>query len=261
METIGYREIGNGPTKVIVGHSWLADHQTFAPMFPYLDGNTYTFVFPDYRGYGKSLSHTGEFDAREMALDLIAVADSLGWDRFHLIGHSMSGQTAQWIAGSVEFGKRVESLTLICPVPAGGFPLDEGGAAFFGAAASSAEVRGQCASAVTGGRLGSVFSTFMSELSIASSTPEAISKYLRVWTDVDLSGDLVPYTGDVRIYIGQFDPVLTVDVAKEAILPHFPQATIETIEGAAHYPPLETPAYVANLLNTLKNEGSSHDAG
>ena len=56
--------------------------------------------------------------------------------------------------------------------------------------------------------------------------------------------------------MGQFDPVLTVDVARQTVLPHFPQASIETIDGAAHYPPLETPAFVASLLNALKDRGA-----
>ena len=105
MTSIGFTTVGSGPVKVIAAHSWLVDHQTFAPMFPYLDGDAYTFVFPDYRGYGKSKAIAGEFTAREMGRDLVVVADALGWDRFHLVGHSMSGQAAQWIAGSAEYGK------------------------------------------------------------------------------------------------------------------------------------------------------------
>jgi pimeloyl-ACP methyl ester carboxylesterase len=256
MTNIAYTTVGSGPTKVIAAHSWLADHRTFAPMFPYLDVDNYTFVFPDYRGYGKSMTITGEYTAREMGRDLVSVADDLGWERFHLVGHSMSGQAAQWIAGSTEYGKRIESLVLICPVPARGFPLDEQGAAFFGGAADSLEVRGQCAAAVTGGRLGPAFSAFVARLSGECVTPEGIRKYLRAWTEEDVSSDLVPYAGAVRVYMGQFDPVLTVEVAKQAIVPHFPHAVIETIDGAAHYPPLETPAYVASLLNTLKDRGA-----
>ena len=45
-------------------------------------------------------------------------------------------------------------------------------------------------SAVTGGRLGPVFAAFMAKLSGETSTTEAIAKYLRAWTDEDLSGDL-----------------------------------------------------------------------
>lgn len=47
-----------------------------------------------------------------MADDVLAIADAVGWDTFHLVGHSMGGHIATEVAlGSAA---RVRSLTLMC---------------------------------------------------------------------------------------------------------------------------------------------------
>src|SRR5437867_5495773 len=150
-----HRVIGRGPQKVIAAHTWFADHSTFAPMFPFLDGDAFTYAFVDFRGYGASRHLTGECNIREMGRDMIDVADHLGWKAFHLLGHSMGGQAAQWVAGRIP--ERVQSAALVCAVPARGFPLDAATAAFFASAASQHEVRGQIGATVTGGRYGKGF--------------------------------------------------------------------------------------------------------
>ncbi len=61
-------------------------------------------------------------------------------------------------------------------------PLDEQGAAFFGSAAGSPEVRGQCATAVTSGRLGSGFARHVVQLSTQTATDDAVRGYLAAWT-------------------------------------------------------------------------------
>ncbi|MBT2334968.1 alpha/beta hydrolase [Variovorax paradoxus] len=246
--TIGYTLIGNGPTKVVAAHTWLCDHQTYAPMIPFLDADRFTFAFPDFRGYGKSKHIGGEFSVREMGRDLLGVADQLNWREFHLVGNSMGGQSAQWLASQGEARDRVRSLTLLCAVPASGFPLDAQGAAFFGAAASDVDVRGQCASAVTGGRLGTGFAKHMANLSAATATPEAIEQYLRAWTEEDVSAESGNYAGPVHVHVGEHDPVLTAAVMQAKVLPLFPQCAISTVAGAGHYPAMEVPAYVAELL-------------
>ncbi|NTE84563.1 alpha/beta hydrolase [Agrobacterium tumefaciens] len=257
MTVLNFTVIGSGPNKVIAAHSWLADHRTYQPSFPYLDTDTYTFVFPDFRGYGRSAGIGGEYSNREMGRDLVAVADHLEWSDFHLVGHSMGGQAAHWLSGQPRIQERIRSLLLVCAVPARGFPLDEQGAAFFGAAAGSTEVRGKISSAVTGGRLGPGFENYMARLSEEGVSGEALSAYLAAWTQEDLSQEVSRYDGPVRIYVGQFDPVLTAELWQQIIPAAFPQASLDTIPGAAHYPAQETPAYFANLLNALSREGSA----
>ena len=252
---IAYEKVGTGPTKVIAAHSWLADHRTYAPMIPFLNMEDYTFVFPDFRGYGRSRDIAGDFSVREMGRDLLAVADALGWERFHLVGHSMGGQAVQWLAGQPEASERFRSVLLLCSVPAGGFRLDEGAARFFGSAVDTIDVRGRCADAVTGGRLGRGFAAFMARLSAETATREAIEGYLRTWVEDDVAADIGRYAGPVRVFVGEHDPVLTEAVARDGIVSLFPHATLATLGGTGHYPPMEIPAYTASLLSNLHTIG------
>ncbi len=121
--------VGHGPVRVIAAHSWLADHSTFDPMMEYVDRDQFTVALPDFRGYGASRGMTGDFSIDEMASDLLAVADDLGWSSFGLCGHSMGGQAAQLLAA--QHPGRVSSMLLLCSVPPRGFPLDDGTGAFF----------------------------------------------------------------------------------------------------------------------------------
>ncbi len=255
MASIRYTIVGRGPNKVVAAHSWLADHQTYKPMMPFLDGEKYSFAFPDFRGYGLSRDIAGEFSVREMGRDLLGVADDLGWERFHLVGNSMGGQAVQWLAGQPGAAARVRGCVLLCSVPAAGMPLDADTAAFFGSAVDDVAVRGQLAGIVTGRRLGDGFSAFMARLSAETATRAAIAGYLRAWTEDDVRGEIGAFAGPVQSYVGRHDPVLTEAVARDGILPLFADASLATLEGTGHYPSMEVPAYTAALL------GSLHEAG
>jgi hypothetical protein len=77
---IGHKLIGNGPRGVIVFHGWLGDHTVFAPMFPYLDKNSYTYAFLDHRGYGLSRGIAGKHTVEEMAADGAELAAFFGME-------------------------------------------------------------------------------------------------------------------------------------------------------------------------------------
>ena len=56
-----------------------------------IDIEMFTYALVDLRGYGRSMDQTGERNEIEAAADTVALADHLGWDRFHLVGFSMTG--------------------------------------------------------------------------------------------------------------------------------------------------------------------------
>ncbi len=67
----------------------MGDSSNYEPAIPYLDPVTFTYVFADVRGYGKSRYLKGEYTVTEIASDVFHLTDSLGWMRFHVVGHSM----------------------------------------------------------------------------------------------------------------------------------------------------------------------------
>ena len=120
---------GTGPEKVVVLHSWMGNARSFDAVKPWLDTGAFTYAFADLRGYGRSRTFRGSFTAGEAATDALHLADHLGWRRFHVVGHSMSGLIVQrlildeWPRAE----RRVKSAVAITPVTADGFPAGDGG--------------------------------------------------------------------------------------------------------------------------------------
>jgi esterase len=70
----------------------------------------------DQRGHGRSLKPESGYAPENYADDLARILDELGWDKIHLVGHSMGGRNALNFAA--RFPQRVISLVLedISPV-------------------------------------------------------------------------------------------------------------------------------------------------
>ena len=96
--TIGHTLVGKGKEGVVVLHGWFGDYAVFEPTFNALDLDAFTYAFMDYRGYGKSKAMTGDYSMKEIAADALGLVNELGWDQFHLIGHSMGGKVAMTCA-------------------------------------------------------------------------------------------------------------------------------------------------------------------
>lgn len=105
----GLRWQGSGP-RVLALHGWLDNANTFAP----LGGQTpIDLVSLDLPGHGLS-SHLPPgvfYHFVDYVADVMDVARALGWDRFHLMGHSLGGGVAAVFAGA--FPELVESLVMI----------------------------------------------------------------------------------------------------------------------------------------------------
>lgn len=85
--------------------------------------NRFRAVAPDQRGYGLC-DPAALIDATrgvaDWADDAVALADHFGWQRFHLVGHSLGGCVCWSLLGS--HPHRLQSITLVAPGPPCGFP-------------------------------------------------------------------------------------------------------------------------------------------
>jgi esterase len=246
--TLEYNIVGSGPIKVVWAHSWLAGQAAYALMLPFLDTEQFTWAFPDFRGYGRSQEIAGDFSASEMGRDLLGVADALDWGQFHLVGHSMGGQAAQWVSGQAAARDRLASLVLLCAVPSRGFPLDAETSSLFEAATESLEARATVISGVTAGRLGAGFVRHVNEWSRATTGPGTLRAYLKTWTQDDVSAEVQGYEGPVLVLTGRYDPVLPAAVAEEQIVPQYTAVRSIVLDGTAHLPPMETPAHTVTVI-------------
>jgi pimeloyl-ACP methyl ester carboxylesterase len=88
---------------------------------PVVDGLSQSFalLLVDNRGSGRSDDPGRRLAVAEMAQDVVAVLDSAGVPRAHVVGASLGGMIAQEIA--MADGDRVGSLVLACTTP--GWPI------------------------------------------------------------------------------------------------------------------------------------------
>jgi pimeloyl-ACP methyl ester carboxylesterase len=230
----------------MVLHGWFGDRGSFAGIRPYLDGDTFTYAFPDYRGYGGARDLTGEFTLAEVAGDVIALADKLGWDRFSLIGHSMGGTVMQRVL--LDAPGRVHKLVGISPVPASGVPFDEQSRELFAGAADEPANRRAIIDFTTGNRLPARWLDDMVAGSLRNSTVEAFRAYLEAWAHTDFYAEVAGNPTPALVIAGAHDPALSADLMRDTWLRWYPNARLTTLADAGHYAPDETPLALVSTV-------------
>lgn len=238
--------IGTGPHKVIALHGWFGDGSAFAPMEPLLTGNEFTYAFMDYRGYGGMKDVAGAFTMDEIAADTLALADALGWCEFSLIGHSMGGMAIQRVL--MRAPSRVKKLVAITPVPASGYPFDDAGWALFSGAAENAGNRYGIIDFTTGNRLSKNWLDQMVAKSFDCSTRAAFAAYLIAWAKTDFSAEVKGLPHPVQVIIGAHDGAITAEAMNATYLAWYPNAQMEVMANAGHYPMHETPVALATSI-------------
>jgi pimeloyl-ACP methyl ester carboxylesterase len=107
----GLRSGTPGATKVLALHGWLDNAASFLPLaaqLPPLD-----LVMLDLPGHGRSahLPSGADYNLLATVNAVLDVADSLGWERFALLGHSMGAGIGSILAASLP--QRIERLLAI----------------------------------------------------------------------------------------------------------------------------------------------------
>ncbi len=244
--TIGHSIYGGGRQKVFVLHGWFSDSTVFEPMLPYLDTDQFSYAFVDYRGYGRSRSQAGNYSMAEISGDVRALAETLGWSRYHLVGHSMGGMAIQRVL--VDAPKQVISAVALTPVPASGVPLDEQSKPLFGGAADNDQNRRGILDFTTGGRLSAVWLDWMVRRSRETTTRDAFAAYLTAWTESNFANEVQGLETPMLVCVGEHDGALTAEVMRATYLAWLPNARLEVIPNAGHYPMQETPVHLATLI-------------
>jgi pimeloyl-ACP methyl ester carboxylesterase len=106
-------EDGRGGSPLLLVHGFTGAKEDFTAHLGLLAAAGWHAVAPDLRGHGASDApdDEGAYDLALLAGDLLALADTLGWESFVLLGHSMGGMVAQ-VAALVAPG-RLEGLVLM----------------------------------------------------------------------------------------------------------------------------------------------------
>src|SRR5262245_9899210 len=126
---IAYRALGNGARTVILVHGWRVSGADYGALTEVMDLSGLRVLVPDLRGTGESDKPASGHTIEGHAADVLAVADAEGARSFVVVGHSMGGVIAAWLAATSP--ERVSGAVLLCPVPPSGFTLPPDYAALF----------------------------------------------------------------------------------------------------------------------------------
>ncbi|HUY07044.1 MAG TPA: alpha/beta hydrolase [Acidimicrobiales bacterium] len=115
-----YEEYGRGaPLLLISGTGWSGEHWKLEQV-PYFSPSYRVIIF-DHRGVARTDRPAERYTTRIFANDAFEMLDALGVDeRVHILGHSMGGRVAQWMA--LDRPERVRSLILAATGPG---PIDD----------------------------------------------------------------------------------------------------------------------------------------
>ncbi len=255
MEFIAHKQIGSGKEKVLVMHHWMGDSTSYDSMIPYLNTNDYTYVFVDLRGYGRSKEIRGAYSAEESSKDAIKLIESLGWNKFHLIGHSMSGMIVQKIA--VDNPSRVKSVVAITPVPACGSPVPKEMVEFFESAAlSNDEAAMECVNSLTSNRYTKAFAKKMVMENRKWSTSEARLGYMKMFFYTDFSAAVKGLQTPILVLIGEHDFEGSETFMRSTFLEWYPNANLECCKASGHYPMIETPIALVTSIEKFLSTNS-----
>ena len=238
--------IGHGPRKVIALHGWFGHARGWGPYTQHLNGEDFSVAFMDNRGYGQRRGSGGPYTMAQIAQDALALADQLGWPRFSLVGHSMGGMAVQQVLA--EAPERVQALVGITPVPASGVPFDPDGWTFFSSAAHSPAARRGILDLTTGNRLTSTWLDAMVESSLEQSDVDAFEAYLTAWAKTDFLARVQGKTTPVLVIAGEHDPALGETTCRATWMQHYPNAELQVMTNAGHYPMDETPIALATAV-------------
>jgi len=251
---IGHTAIGSGRETVLVLHGWFGDYAVWEPTFTSLDKDTFTYVFMDYRGYGKSRDMKGEYSMREIAGDAILLANDLRCEKFHVIGHSMGGMAMQRLILNIDDRKRIKSAVGIDPVPACGGQLDDEKWALFEGAIKNDENRHHILDFTTGNRNSAQWLNYMVEGSRTSTTESAFAGYLNAWAKENFAEEAKGLETPVLVCIGEHDLAFTKEAMEGTYLAWLPNARLEIIANAGHYPMQETPVNLVTVMEAFMKQ-------
>jgi proline iminopeptidase len=246
--TLWYEEVGTGPVGLVLHGGLGLDHSLYRD-FDRL-GDRLRLVYYDHRGNGRSgRPPLSTLTMPQLADDAVALADHLGADRVHVIGHSYGGFIGQELA--IRHPDRVRSLVLVSTAPGGPgcgenpADLGEPVPADLATALASAPVSGQeMVSAMRPVLHHYVHRYPVAELEqrFGQVIPDAAAmtrsmELLAGWSSVDRLGEI---TAPTLVLAGRHD-VLTSPAQARRIARRVPDAHLVEFDDSAHFPWLDQP--------------------
>ena len=238
--------VGDGPRNVLLVHGWMVSGAVFDGLVELLDTTGLRLVIPDLRGSGGSGSPQGGYTLEQHARDVLAVADHAGLKRFTVVGHSMGGQLAQWVAAREP--SRVEGLVLLNTVPASGMQLPPEAAGLFRTSANDKEKQKMILGLACKQLSEAALERLLKDAGAVAR--DSIEGSFDAWTGGGFEAKLASITAPTLV-LATDDPFLPPAFLREKVVSPIQGARLTYLPGPGHYPLVERPAETAALLTSF----------
>ncbi len=247
--TLSYRVIGSGPRDVFLLHGWMvsgAVYDDFLAAMAACQADELRLIVIDQRGTGASSKPESGYTLDRYAADVLAVADALGSRSFVVVGHSMGGQIAQWLAA--HHPDRVSGLVLLCPVPASGIPLPDDARGLFRGSGGSRSAQ-QTILGLACKQLDEATRERLLD-DAAGVSVACVQQAFDTWTAGGFSDRLSAIRAPTLV-VATDDPFLPPAFLLAAVVKPIARARLAILPGPGHYVQAEKPRETAALVQAF----------
>jgi pimeloyl-ACP methyl ester carboxylesterase len=236
----------SGGLPLVFLHSWAGSSRSWKYVVAALP-NRLRPIAIDQRGWGRSDSPSSGFQLADLASDAEEVVKALELDRYVLVGHSMGGKVAQFIAS--ERPKKLSGLILVAPAMPGPMhrPL-EAREGMVGVMNSAALIQETIDNVLTSKRLSPEVNAQVIEDALGGS-----SEAKRAWPRSTSQEDIRERVGRIQVptlvIANELDKVDPVAELQAELLPRIPYAEMKIIPATGHLSPLESPVELAEIIS------------
>ena len=252
-------DCGNSETALVFLHYWGGSSRTWDDVVAVLRDN-HRCIAPDLPGWGQSGPSRGRYRIADLATAVEQAIEALELNRVVLIGHSMGGKVAQYLAG--QRPDWLQGLVLVAPSPALPMDLPEPQRQAMQMAYNSRE---SVEATLDGVLTATLLENATRNQAIADSLaghPDAKA----AWPGYAMHEDISKVTSRVDVptmlLTGGHDHVDSPVVLAQRLVPYLPSPEIHELPGAGHLLPLEAPtgiaAHIVRYLGRLAKEGGDH---
>ena len=241
---LNVRVTGVDEPALVFLHYWGGTSRTWSNVITSFEKGFLTVAY-DARGWGKSDKATAGYRLADLADEAVAVVQTLGLQRYVLVGHSMGGKVAQLIASRNPEG--LEGLILVAPAPPTPVHFPEQVRHSQIHAYDSSENVLQTIGLLTARMPDSVVMQQIVEDSTSGSR-EATLAWPTSSILEDISAELSKIDVPTLVIAGELDQLDSIEQHKREVVSRISNAQLAIVKGSGHLIPIDEPKQLAELI-------------